>query len=84
MAVILEFPRPDIDDNVDAEIVSILASYLQRAKDGEVRSLVVLATGADGHPECAMQMDRGDAVSLVGTLKAAEHRISAALDVIID
>jgi len=80
MAIVIEFPRPELDAPPDAEIIDLLASYLERARRGEVQSLVLIAAGGSGHPECAMQLNRAHAVNVIGTLRVAEGKIGSALN----
>lgn len=82
MALILQFPRPVSTSEPDDAIIDLIEKLLERARDGDVQSLVVVAAGPDGHPECSMTIDRGHATTLIGALRVAEARLIGALEAI--
>lgn len=84
MALILKFPRASHSAQPDGDIVRLLEDLLKRARDGEVQSIVVIAGGPDGHPECAMRLDRGHAVAVIGALCVATRKVDAAIASVID
>ena len=53
----------------------MLEDLVTRARAGEIQSLVVALAGADGKPECAMTMDQGHGVTMVGALRVAEMKL---------
>jgi hypothetical protein len=81
MALILQFPRPSRTTEPEDGIVSMLEELLERARAGDVQSIVLVTAGADGHPECCMAMDRGHAAAIIGALRVAEKQVIDALDV---
>lgn len=80
MGVVLKFPRPTASVEPDEGIVSILEGLLERARNGEVQSIVAIIAGSDGHPAAEMAMCRHHAVGILGTLSVAESRIVSALE----
>lgn len=80
MGLVLQFPRPSGANETNEEIVSLLESLLEKARVGDVQSLVFVAAGVDGHPECGMALDRGHATAIIGTMRVAERQLIDALD----
>ena len=84
MGVIINFPRASGSNEPvepDDEIIKTLEDLLERAIAGELRSLMTISAGADGHPECSMTLDRCHCIGIIGTVEVAKARIVNALEV---
>lgn len=83
MATVIKFPRPRCRRPPDEEIIEVLAELLEKAKSGELQSLVALSVGYST-PELAMKMEKAHAASLIGGLHVASSTIARMLDVALD
>jgi hypothetical protein len=80
MGLVLNFPRASGSSQPDVGIVGMIEALLSRARAGDVQSIVFVAAGVDGHPECEMAMDRGHAVNMLGVLRVAESEVLQAIE----
>ncbi|MBY0558842.1 hypothetical protein [Hyphomicrobium sp.] len=83
MTTVVRFPRAHRPEGPDADIIDTLAELLEKAKSGELQSLVALSVG-NGPPELAMKMVKGHAASLIGALHVASSTIARMLDVALE
>lgn len=83
MTTVIKFPRDQRHEEPDEEIIEVLAELLEKAKSGELQSLVTLSVG-HGAPELSMKMDKGHAASLIGGLHVASSKIARILDVVLE